>query len=116
MARRLARMNDVELVLDDTTSFGGKNKYSRQYMLDRFPVSLLATAAERRETLDSLRRSLRKWWDKKQLMSKRQYIVDPGGVDANIHSIKIERADAFLAWGLPGTLPNRWISVGASSD
>jgi hypothetical protein len=96
MARRLAHVNNAELVLDGTTSFRGKNKYTRQYMLDRFPITgRLATTAERREPLHSLRRGIRKWWDKKRPLSQRQYIVDPGGVNSDIHAMKVVRPTTF---------------------
>jgi hypothetical protein len=82
--------------LDGTTSFRGKNKYTRQYMLDRFPITgRLATTAERREPLHSLRRGIRKWWDKKRPLSQRQYIVDPGGVNSDIHAMKVVRPTTF---------------------
>ena len=96
MARRLAHVNDVELAMDDRTSFRGKNKYNRQYMLDRFPIQArLATSSERREPMDNLRRGLRKWWDRKRPLAQRQYIVDPGGIDSNILNMKIVQPTTF---------------------
>ena len=96
MARRLAHANDAELAFDDRTSFRGKNKYGRQYMLDRFPIKgRIATPAECREPLDSLRRSLIKWWDKKRPLSEKNYVTDPGGIDAAIHDMQIVRPTTF---------------------
>jgi hypothetical protein len=96
MARRLSHVNNAELVLDNKTSFRGKNKYARQYMLNRFPIKgRLATAAERREPMDSLRRNLRKWWDKKRPLPQRLFVVDPGGVDASIHDMKVVNPTTF---------------------
>ncbi|MFT5046735.1 MAG: hypothetical protein ACI8UP_003714 [Porticoccaceae bacterium] len=96
MARRLAHVNNVELVLDGTTSFRGKNKYAREFMLDRFPITgRMATSAECREPLDSLRRTLRKRWDKNRPLSQRHYVVDPGGVDSDIHAMKVVRPTTF---------------------
>lgn len=96
MARRLAYVNKVELVLDGSTSFAGKNKYGRQYMLDRFPTKgRLATPAERREPLHGLRRGVRKWWEKRRPLSQRRYVVDPGGIDPDIHTLEIVRPTTF---------------------
>ena len=96
MARRLAHVNQAELVMDDRTSFRGKNKYGRQYMLDRFPIQgRLATAAECREPFDSLRRSLRKWRDKNRPLNQKQYVIDPGGLDSDIYDMKIHRPTTF---------------------
>ena len=96
MARRLAQVNDVELVLDGTTGFRGKNKYARQYMLDRFPISgRLANESERRDPFHSIRRGVRKWWDKHKAIEHRQYIVDPGGLDDAIYSLSINKPTTF---------------------
>lgn len=96
MARRLAHANKAELVLDGATGFRGSNKYARQYMLDRFPIAgRLATRDEQRDPLHSLRRGLRKWWDKRKPLEQRQYIVDPGGIDKAIYDLKIVRPTTF---------------------
>lgn len=96
MARRLAHVNNVDLVLDGTTGFRGKNKYARQYMLDRFPITgRLANKAERRDPFHSFRRGLRKWWDKRKAVEDRQYIVDPGGLDEAIYSLAITKPTTF---------------------
>lgn len=96
MARNLAYRNQVELVIDHTTGFRGKNKYGRQYMLDRFPIEgRLATPEERRDPLHSIRRGLRKWLDKKKPLSKRHYVVDPGKFDSRIHDMQVMRATTF---------------------
>ncbi len=96
MARRLALANNVELPLDDTTGFRGKNKYARQYMLDRFPIKArLASPRERRDPMHSIRRGIRKLIDKQKRLSQRHYVVDPGGVDQAIHSMKIVRPTTF---------------------
>ncbi len=96
MARRLSHANNVELVLDGTTGFRGKNKYARQYMLDRFPIKgRLATPSERRDPLHSFRRGIRKSIDRKKPLSERQYVVDPGGLDKAIYDMQISRPVTF---------------------
>ena len=96
MARRLAHVNNAELAFDDRTSFRGKNKYGRQYMLNRFPIKgRIATAAECREPFDSLRRSLVKWRDKNRPLHEKHFVTDPGGLDPAIYSMKIERPTTF---------------------
>ena len=47
-ARRLALINNVELVIDDVTGFARDRQYRREYILDRFNISARkATPAER---------------------------------------------------------------------
>ena len=38
-ARRLALVNNAELVIDDITGFARDRRYYRRYMLDRFNIS-----------------------------------------------------------------------------
>lgn len=96
MARRMAYVNKVELVLDGTTGFRGKNKYARQYMLDRFPITgRLATKSERRDPFNSFRRGIRKWWDRRKPLEEREYILDPGGLDDSIYSLQVTRPTTF---------------------
>lgn len=96
MARRMAYVNKVELVLDGTTGFRGKNKYARQYMLDRFPITgRLATKSERRDPFHSFRRGIRKWWDRRKPLEEREYILDPGRLDDSIYSLQITRPTTF---------------------
>ena len=39
-ARRLALINNAELVIDDVTGFVRDKKYKRKYMLDHFNISV----------------------------------------------------------------------------
>ncbi len=96
MARRLAQANQAELVLDNITGFRGKNKYARQYMLDRFPIAgRLATAEERRDPLHSIRRGVRKWLDARRPLEQRRYVTDPGGFDTHIHAMRVTHPTTF---------------------
>ena len=61
-ARRLALVNNAELVIDDVTGFVRDRQYRRQYALDRFHITARrATAAERLEPLERYRRGLAKF-------------------------------------------------------
>lgn len=96
MARRLAYANNVELALDSSTSFSGKNKYGRQYMLDRFPIKArLATSAECRKPLDGVRRGARRWWDGRRSLANKHFVVDPGSFNTDIFNMKILRRTTF---------------------
>lgn len=96
MARRLAQVNHAELAMDHVTGFRGTNKYERQYMLDRFPIKArLATSAERRDPLHRLRRSYRKWADKRRPLAQRHYVMDPGGFDTAVHQMTITHPTTF---------------------
>src|SRR6267154_4898422 len=60
-ARRLALVNDAELVIDDVTGFARDRQYRRRYALDRFRIAARkATPAERLEPFERYRRGLMK--------------------------------------------------------
>ena len=60
-ARRLALVNNAELVIDDVTGFVRDHQYCRQYMLDRFQIPVRkATPSERLEPFERYRRGVHK--------------------------------------------------------
>lgn len=74
-ARRLAFVNDAELVIDDVSGFARDTLYRRQYMLDRFNISARkATARERLEPLERYRRFIMKSWSRRRPFSERRYV------------------------------------------
>ncbi len=74
-ARRLALVNDAELVIDDVTGFCRDRLYRRSYQLDRFRVAgRKATATERLEPFERLRRGLLKWVNRRRPFFERTYI------------------------------------------
>jgi len=74
-ARRLALVNDAELVIDDVTGFVRERRYRRQYALDRFNIpARKATPAERMEPLERYRRGLAKYSARLRPFPQRHYV------------------------------------------
>ena len=76
-ARRLALVNDAELVIDDVTGFSRDRQYRRQFVLDRFQIpTRKATPAERMEPFERHRRGLMKWLSRRQPFEERRYLEE----------------------------------------
>ena len=74
-ARRLALINDAELVIDDVTGFMRDNLYKRFYQLDCFKIPCRkATALERLEPLERYRRGIIKLLSRIRPFEKRRYL------------------------------------------
>src|ERR1035437_928523 len=74
-ARRLALVNNAELVLDDVTGFIRDRTYKRKYGLDHFNISARkATAVERLEPFERYRRAILKWLSRRKPFAKRRYL------------------------------------------
>jgi len=74
-ARRLALVNEAELVIDDVTGFARDRTYGRSYALDRFQISARkATPHERMEPLERYRRGLAKLIARRRAFHLRNYI------------------------------------------
>lgn len=78
-ARRLALINDAELVIDDVTGFARNNQYRRQYALDSFHITARkATPAERMEPFERYRRGLAKLLARRRPFYRRTYLEQEG--------------------------------------
>ena len=90
-ARRLALVNNVELVIDDVTGFVRDRRYQRQYMLDHFHVpARKATPAERLEPLERYRRGIAKWWFRRKPFGERCYLEQEGlDFDERLMNLKV---------------------------
>ncbi len=74
-ARRLALVNDAELLLDQVSGFVRDHEYKRFYQLDRFHIPCRkATARERLEPFSTVRRYLKRRINQHRPFEKRQYI------------------------------------------
>lgn len=74
-ARRLALVNDAELVIDHISGFAYDIKYRRHYQLDKFNIPCRkATAAERLEPFSRARRFLKRRFNQLLPFEKRKYI------------------------------------------
>lgn len=91
-ARRLALVNDAELVIDDVTGFARDRQYHRQYLLDRFRIrARKATAAERLEPFERYRRGVLKWMSRRKPFEERRYLTQEGlDFDARLLAVKVE--------------------------
>ena len=78
-ARRLALVNNAELVLDDVSGFAYDAAYQRHYQLDHFNISCRnATSVERFEPFSRLRRAFTRRWNKRLPFEQRAYLVQEG--------------------------------------
>lgn len=74
-ARRMALVNQVELVIDDVSGFVNDHTYQRHYQLDHFHIPCRkATAFERLEPFSRLRRGLKRKWNQRLPFVQRAYI------------------------------------------
>lgn len=78
-ARRLALVNNAELVLDDVSGFVRDHDYQRHYQLDHFHIPCRkATALERLEPGSRLRRYLKRRINQRRLFENRRFIQQEG--------------------------------------
>lgn len=74
-ARRLALVNNAELIIDDISGFDFDVVYQRCYQLDHFSIPCRkATAAERLEPFSRVRRYLKRRWNIRRPFELRSYI------------------------------------------
>ena len=90
-ARRLALVNNAELVIDDVTGFVRDRKFQRQYALDRFSISARkATAAERLEPFERYHRGFKKYLSRGRPFEERRYLEQAGtDFDERLLSLKV---------------------------
>jgi len=108
-ARRLALVNQAELVIDDVTGFCRDSLYRRKYMLDHFAIPVRkATAAERLEPFERYRRGIKKFISRQKAFQNRSYIEQEG----------IENDPRLLEFKPDGTvyLDGLWQSEGYFKD
>jgi len=78
-ARRLAIVNNSELVIDDVSGFVHDHVYQRHYQLDHFNISCSkATPAERLEPWARVRRYLKRAYNRRLPIDERIYIHQEG--------------------------------------
>ena len=74
-ARRMALVNNAELVIDDVSGFVRDDTYQRHYQLDHFNIPCRkATAIERLEPFSRVRRYLKRNWNQRLPFEQRSYI------------------------------------------
>lgn len=78
-ARRLALVNQAELMIDDVSGFAHDHHYQRQYQLDHFAIPCRkATPDERLEPLSRVRRYLMRAMNRWRPFEARRYIQQEG--------------------------------------
>lgn len=76
--RRLALVNDAELILDHISGFT-HDSYKRHFQLDHFNIPCRkATASERLEPFSRLRRALQRRWNQRKQFERRSYLMQEG--------------------------------------
>ena len=90
-ARRLALVNNAELVIDNVTGFARDHTYRRQYALNHFNIPCRkATPAERMEPFEWYRRGLSKFIAKQKSFHERHYVEQERiDFDARILDLKV---------------------------
>lgn len=78
-ARRLAIVNNAELIIDDISGFQYDSQYQRHYQLGHFDISSRkATPAERMEPFARIRRRVLREWNRRLPFEQRNYLVQDG--------------------------------------
>lgn len=78
-ARRLALLNNAELVIDNVSGFDYDHDYQRHYQLNHFNIPFRkATAVERMEPFSRVRRYLKRRWNQRLPFEQRNYLVQEG--------------------------------------
>jgi len=91
-ARRLALVNNAELVIDDVTGFVRDRLYCRRYMLDHFSITARkAIPAERMEPFERYRRGVMKWLSHRKAFTERRYLEQEGiNFDGRLLELKVK--------------------------
>lgn len=89
-ARRLALVNDAELVIDDKSGFARDHDYQRHYQLDHFSIPCRkAGAVERLEPFSRARRYLKRRLNQRLPFRARSYIHQEGiNFDSRLLQVK----------------------------
>ncbi|MCK5232933.1 MAG: alpha-1,2-fucosyltransferase, partial [Desulfobulbaceae bacterium] len=89
-ARRLALVNNAELVIDAVSGFVRDRNYQRYYQLDHFSIPCRkATAAERLERLPRVRRYLKRAYNRPRPFEERAYIQQEG-IDLDLRLLHVK--------------------------
>jgi len=98
-ARRLAYVNDAELVLDDVTGFALDHVHRRSFLLPHFKVvGRSASSNERCEPFGRWRRGLRRYLAQRRSFERRRYLVQQG-VDFDPRLLEVRVSDSVYIEG-----------------
>lgn len=78
-ARRLALVNQAEIVIDEVSGFSYDTVYQRHYQLDHFNIPCRnATPVERLEPFSRMRRAFKRKWNQRLPFERRRFLVQEG--------------------------------------
>lgn len=77
-ARRLALMNNAELVLDRVSGFTHDTAYKRHFQLEHFNINCCKDSSERLQQLGRLRRKILRYWNQRKPFEQRSYLIQEG--------------------------------------
>ena len=97
-ARRLALVNDAELVIDDVSGFTYDKIYKRSYALDAFNINARkATPSERFFPFDKIRRAIIQRLSKHRPLAKRRYIIqDSVKFDPELVGLRLQPGGTYF--------------------
>lgn len=97
-ARRLAHVNDAELVLDDETGFKYDYLYNRMFALSDFKIpARCATSAELMEPFGRVRRLIARKASERKPLGQRRYIQQVGvEFDSEILSLRLRDGETYF--------------------
>lgn len=97
-ARRLAFVNDAELVVDAISGFSSDHLYKRKYSLDIFHIDApKASMGQRMEPFGRLRRGIKRRLNMMLPLSRRRYIIQKGvQFDPKILSLRLQKGDTYF--------------------
>jgi len=97
-ARRLAWVNDAELVLDAVTGFKYDHLYRRSYALGAFRIpARLATSAEQMEPVGRVRRLIARKLSERKPLAQRRYIQQVGvDFDPGIVTLRLQEGTTYF--------------------
>ncbi len=89
-ARRMALVNQVELVIDDVSGFTYDTVYRRHYQLDNYSIPCRkATPSERLEPFSRVRRAIKRRLNQFLPFERRRYLIQEGfGYDSRLLGFK----------------------------
>lgn len=92
-ARRLAYVNNAELILDHISGFKYDHEYQRHYQLDNFNIeSKKANYLERLEPCSKIRRYIKKLFNRNVKFSRKSYIVQENGLfEERLMNLKVKK-------------------------
>jgi hypothetical protein len=96
-ARRLAIVNDAELVIDDISGFAYDKKYKRSYALDTFNINARkAMPSERFFPFEKIRRAISQRLSKCKSLAKRRYILqDSVEFDYELVGLRLQLGETY---------------------